>query len=154
MLRDVYDVPNPYEYNKPYVLLVHGGTEVGKSRFIRAFLKDVCKLEAKDVWLATNSSGYKWFDKYRRQRGVIIDDFNGGMKETALRNVLDGYEYPFEEKGGGVVWCPWVIVITSDLSAGEWKFGQDTPHPEVLTGNRLRQITRRITHTIHMQENV
>lgn len=156
LLKDVYiNVPDPYAYCKPFVIYIWGGTEVYKSREARRWLREVCRLPPEEVWIYMPSKEWKWHNKYERHKAIIIDDFTGGMPQTTLRNVLDGYEIPFEEKNGDVVHCPRVIIITSDRppTALELKGVDKEGTPIMMDGDEYAQIRRRISHILHFTAN-
>lgn len=156
MLREAYDTPNAYAWCKPFVLYLWGDTGAGKSRQCRAWLKDTCQLPAEEVWIFMESDDYKWHTKYRRQKAIILDDFTGGMSQKKIRNVLDGYEMPYEDKGGDVVHCPRVIVITSDREPAllELKGKDKEGYPILMLPHEVAQIARRIDQVIHFTWNV
>lgn len=157
LLVDVYiNVPDPYAFVKPFVVWVYGGTELGKSREIRRWLREICQLPWYEVYIWMPSKEMKWHDKYERHQAMIIDDFRGGCTMTKLRNVFDGYEIPFEEKGGQIVHCPRVIVVSSDIHPEELELkgiDPETGNPIMMTPLEYSQIERRISHIIHFQEN-
>lgn len=63
----------------------------------------------------------KWWDGYRGQAAVIIDDFDGrSIRATYLKNWLDRYKCSVEIKGGSIPLCATRIWITSNFSLGEW----------------------------------
>lgn len=156
ILREAYDRPDPYAWCKPYVLYAWGGTGLGKSREIRKWLRDVCLLPPDEVWIFMESKDFKWHTKYRREKGMILDDFTGGMTQKKMRNVLDGYQMPYEDKGGDVVHCPKVIVISSDREPAmlELKGNDDKGKPIMMEPYELAQILRRIDIVIHFNLNV
>ncbi len=155
MLRSVYEVPDPYAYRKPLVLYIYGDTEINKSREARRWLKEVCRLPPNDVWIWMPSELWKWHNKYERHKAIILDDFIGGMPMGKLRNVLDGYEIPCEEKNGDVVHCPYIIIITSDRPYDQLELkGKDKEGKVIpMKDNEKAQIRRRITHIYHFKRN-
>jgi len=154
LLQLTYSVPNPYVYVKPYVLYLWGDTDCGKSRSGREWLRDVCRLPPSEVWIFLESEGSKWRDQYERHLAVIWDDLTGGLTQKRMRNTLDGYEHPVEQKNGGTVWCPRVIVITSDRAPEDLELkgiDKKTGEPIKMLGHEIAQIKRRISKIIHFQ---
>lgn len=156
LLQKAYNRPDPFKFVKPYVLYIWGDSDVGKSRYGRAWLKDTCGFRADQVWIFLESEGFKWRDEYERHPAVLLDEFTGGMTQKRLRNTLDGYEHPVEEKGGGNVWCPLVMVITSDRDVHDLELkGKDkNGDPIKMTDHEVYQVRRRIDKVIHWRRNV
>jgi len=58
--------------------------------------------------------GTRWFDGYRGQAIVVLDDFRGDWFSYGyLLRLLDRYPMDVEVKGGTVAWCPTTIYITA-----------------------------------------
>lgn len=61
-----------------------------------------------------------WFDGYKGEKVLIIDDFYGWIKYSKMLNFLDGYKMRLEIKGG-VTYSNWNhIYITSNESPDKW----------------------------------
>lgn len=107
---------------KPRVVWLWGVSGVGKSR--KAF--SMCPLE--DTWVS--SDRLEWFDGYFGQSNAIIEDFRGSMCRFAFfLRLLDRYPLRVPVKGGFVIWCPKLIVVTSsfapkDVYSGERVYEQ------------------------------
>ena len=60
------------------------------------------------------------FDGYKGQKVLLIDDFNGWIKYTAMLNILDGYPLPLNIKGGRTT-ARWdTVYITSNVTPKYW----------------------------------
>lgn len=71
----------------------------------------------------------KWWDSYRGQKNVIIDEFRGGIDITYFLQWTDRYPVLVERKGGG---CPLEVEsiwVTSNLHPKRWWPDMD---PETL----------------------
>jgi len=70
--------------------------------------------------LPISTSGL-WFENYRGQRTLILEDFRGGQVFYAqLLQLLDGYKIQIPFKGG-YSWAAWdSVIITSNLPPDQW----------------------------------
>ncbi len=61
-----------------------------------------------------------WFDGYKGESCLILDDFYGNIKYSQLLRILDGYEIQLPVKGG-FIWGMWTkVIITSNAEPSEW----------------------------------
>lgn len=78
--------------------------------------------------------GTMWWDGYKQQEAIVIDDFDGKWPYRDLLRLLDRYEYQGQVKGGYVKINSPHIYITCEFEPEHfWK------------GNELAQVMRRIT---------
>lgn len=112
---------------KVYVLYGLPGT--GKTRY--AFER-----ECGQCWISSDPT-LQWFDGYRGERAVILDDYRGDARGSLLLRLLDIYPMLVPIKGGFVPWTPERIYITSNM---EVPFG----HHDVT-----EPLRRRITKSFH-----
>lgn len=117
----------------PKVLWYHGPAGSGKTR--KAYES------SKDVYI---KDGTGWWDGYRGQDTIIIDDFDPPVKETDFRlflRLLDRYPYQGQLKGAYVEISSSTIIITCEFP------------PEYFwpLGNRLAQVSRRITEVVEFK---
>lgn len=117
------------EFERPSVFWFWGKTGTGKSRTAR----EMC---TGPYWVA--GTDLRWFDDYKGEEFVIIDDFRPAHApfETLLR-LTDVYTVRVQKKGSHVVWMPKVIIITTPLNP------DDTFRN--TTDEDLDQLHRRIT---------
>lgn len=82
----------------------------------------------------------KFWDGYRGQEQVVIDEFRGGIDISHLLRWLDRYPTIVEVKGSSVVLKAKTIWITSNLSPDQWypDLDQDT---KVALRRRFTQVT-------------
>jgi len=87
------------------------------------------------------SSTTKWWDSYKGQENIILDEFTGSMDIVHLLKWLDQYPLTVEIKGGQVVLLSKRWWITSNISPDEW-------YPLVAEEQRVA-LRRRLTNVIH-----
>lgn len=88
-----------------------GSTGIGKTR--RAFDE-----AGSDCYFKMPTT--KWWDGYRGQEHVIIDEFRGLIDVSHLLRWLDRYPVQVEIKGGSVPLCAKRFWITSNISPDTW----------------------------------
>jgi len=115
------------------VFVFWGRTGTGKSR--RAWEEASLDAYPKDP-------STKWWDGYRGQQHVVLDEFRGRVAIEHLLRWFDRYPVCVETKGGAVVLRATRIWITSNLSPDSW-------FPDVDEETRLALRRRlNITHYI------
>ena len=102
---------------EPTVIILHGDTGMGKTRYIwdRHKFDEVYQVE---FGTGTNSS--LWFDDYRGEDILLIDDFFGNMRLTLLLRILDWYARRVQNKGGYTYIRFKLIYITSNKAPQDW----------------------------------
>lgn len=122
----------PRDINKPpLVYWLWGKTGVGKTRFAQ----DTDK--SRYTW-----NGTKWWNGYRQQHRIIIDDYTPSEGDGHFRymlRILDRYPIQVETKGGMVYLNSQEIFITCEH-----------PPESFWSDNALAQILRRIKRVIHL----
>lgn len=91
--------------------------------------------------------GTKWWNGYKQQRRVILDDYSWDKSEQGFRyllRLLDSYAIQVETKGGMVYFNSPEIYITCEFP----------PHVIFPEGNTLNQVLRRIDEIKHMKHDV
>lgn len=120
------------DFRRLQVLVYHGDAGTGKTR--------TAVESAADDYYILDQGERLWFDGYRGESTLIIDDFYGWIKYGTLLRILDGYQFRCEIKGG-FVYAKWMkVVITSNKHPGEW-------YSQGMT-DALR---RRITEIVHFE---
>lgn len=118
------------EFRRLEVLVYYGDAGTGKTR--TAVEKD-----PNDYYILDQGERL-WFDGYRGEKVLIIDDFYGWIKYGTLLRILDGYQYRCEIKGG-FVYAEWTtVIITSNKPPSEW-----------YTQGMTAALRRRITSSVH-----
>lgn len=119
-----YDVPK--WRGKVETIIIWGPPGSGKTRHV---------MEQDDVYKI--DSPYKWWDGYRGESILLIDDYTEGMIDRAmLLNICDGWKQRLETKGGHT-WALWKkVYITSNSNPALWACGP---------------MERRVTEIIHKE---
>ncbi len=94
-----------------------------------------------DDWFLLPTSDRLWFDGYRGQKTLILDDFYGGIKYSSLLRILDGHCQQVQVKGG-FVYARWTkVIITSNNLPATWYKAGLTP-----------ALARRITTVVQLPQ--
>lgn len=115
----------------PEVIWRWGKAGVGKTRYA------VEKHESHYI-----KDGTQWWDGYRQEEAIIIDDFDGRWPYRDLLRLLDRYKYQGQTKGGYVKINSPYIYITCEY-----------PPEHFWEGNELAQIKRRLSQVTEVPGN-
>jgi len=74
----------------------------------------------------------KWWDGYRGQENVIIDEFRGLINISHMLRWLDRYPVIYEFKGGAIASNVKNFWITSNLDPRSWYGSEDMATQEAL----------------------
>lgn len=114
--RERGELAEPRERRPPRVIVLYGDAGTGKTYDAWGLLG-----RRADCFVYVQTDGGRsWFDGYEGQRNVLIDDFEGGIHITILKNILDRYGCVVEVKGGTVEWNPELIIITANGHPRTW----------------------------------
>ena len=102
---------------KTLVTVIYGPTGTGKSQWCYEHLKD-------PYWKVKG----QWWDGYRNQGVVVLDEFYGWLKYDEMLRLLDRYPFKVEIKGGYVQFNSKMIFITSNKKPEEWYNQPDISH--------------------------
>lgn len=97
--------------------------------------------EAGDVFYI-KSSTTKWFDSYRGEENIILDEFTGSMDIVHMLKWLDCYPLTVEIKGGQVCLASKRWWITSNVDPDVW-------YQEKATPEQCAALRRRFTNVVH-----
>ena len=123
--------PRTTEYKQLKVFIYIGGPGTGKTRLIY-------EIENDPYNVMEPINGAIWFDGYRGQEAIILDDFYGWIKYHTLLQLLDGYPMQLPIKGS-TIWKNWNrVYITSNKEVRDW-----------YTRDDISALTRRITSITH-----
>lgn len=127
--------PLSKERHEITVVWLWGATGSGKTEY-------GYELMGPDYW--RSNSTLQWFDGYDKNPHVLINEFRADFCPLhTLLELLDGYDMRVPIKGGFTIWSPRYIVITSIFHPSMVYSGANNPEP-------IKQLLRRITHTIEM----
>jgi hypothetical protein len=62
----------------------------------------------------------KWWDGYKQQPAVVMDDFYGWIQNYELLRIADKYPHKVEIKGGFEEFTSKIIIITSNAYISDW----------------------------------
>lgn len=110
----------------PMVTWLWGLAGVGKTRWAHD------KFTAAQIYMKDNTP---WWDGYRQQECIVIDDFEEDIPYRTFLKMLDRYAYQGQVKGGYVQVNSPHIIITCEY-----------PPSHFWEGNKLAQVARRLTH--------
>lgn len=114
--------------------LVYGTSHLGKSSWLHENFPD----GPEAFW---KSSG-KWWDGYRGQAVVIMDDFDGSwLSCSELLRILNPFPYRMEVKGGVVKLHATRFYISTNIHPEQWYAEHFKRHPE-----HLRAVKNRINY--------
>jgi len=88
------------------------------------------------------SSTTKWWDGYKGQRNVIIDEFDGQIGIVHLLKWMDRYPQLVEIKGGATPLRATHFWITSNKPMSDWYVGTN------VSGAQLLALERRVSVTM------
>lgn len=115
------------------VVLLFGDPNTGKSHKARMY----AKLYGPYYTLGQPNNGALWWDGYKNEASILIDEFKGWITPTQLNAILDKYKLPLPTKGGTTYAKYNHVFITSNYSPEEW-------YSEKVIWNR-ESLLRRIT---------
>jgi len=75
-----------------------------------------------------------WWDGYRQQQVIMIDDFEDDIPYRTLLKMIDRYQYQGQIKGGYVT-----LIVPNGNNVR-------VPPSHFWSGNKLAQVERRLTH--------
>jgi hypothetical protein len=96
---------------KTQVFVLWGNTGTGKTRYCFDQIMDT------PWWMPGD---YQWFDGYKGQQIVIIDDYRGEYPLALFLKLLDRYPMSVPIKGGFIKWLPKKVYITSNIPPRQW----------------------------------
>lgn len=115
------------------VVLFFGDPNTGKSYKARMY----AKLYGKYYTLGQPNNGALWWDGYKGEDSILIDEFKGWIIPTHLNSILDIYKLPLNTKGGTTYARYTHVFITSNYPPEEW-------YSDKVVWNR-QSLLRRIT---------
>ncbi len=121
-------------FTDTFVLVLYGGTGLGKTRWCFDNFPDLYRLQ-------NDGNGALWFDGYEQQRQLLLDDFRGWIPYDFLLHLLDGYPMRLPVKGSFATRCYDTVLITSNDPPGDWYASRGlTP-----------ELSRRLSRVVHVE---
>lgn len=106
------DIKRPVRTWQTQVIWLWGRTGSGKSR--KAFEESYSMCNGSVAYIGDTS--LKWYNPYRGERGIVLDDFDGDASLPELLQLLDRYPKRVPVKGGFVEFVGYYVWITSNRS--------------------------------------
>lgn len=97
-----------------YVLL--GPPGFGKTRLSYEFDPSLYQVTS------TDANGTIWFDDYKGQKTLLLDDFYGWIPYHSILRILDGHPIRLPIKGGHCYPCWTTVIITSNKHPHDWYY--------------------------------
>lgn len=121
------------------VVVLHGPTGLGKSRYARHLLRHHGK-----PYIHWPTKRH-WFNGYCGQAGVLFEEFRGQIEFADLLGLLDRYDIQVETKGGFVEFCPRQVVICSPMEPVDW-------YPYLDNKDSIEQLSRRFANIVRIAD--
>lgn len=119
------------------VILIYGEPGTGKTRLFSEQFPNHYRIPvSKDLW----------WDNYRGDKQVLIDDFSGNLQLKDLLQILDKYSIQVPTKGSFTWFYPEIIGITTNVHPLDWYQYQHRTHS-------FKALTRRFTSIYHFTGN-
>lgn len=102
---------------KTEVIVYYGEPGTGKSRTA----KEVADSRGGEPFYKSRG---EWWDGYKGEETIIIDDFYGWLKFDEMLRIMDRYPLSVPVKGGFVEFLGRLLIVTSNRAIGDWWSGQ------------------------------
>jgi hypothetical protein len=132
--------PQSPDWRDVQTIVFWGDTGTGKTRRARDDAKN------RHLDLYKKMCGTKWFDGYRGEKALLLDEFMGDRGQSDAEGIqqmlqwLDGHPLRVESKGATVPAMWTKVYITSNLPPKAWFPRADPKHVEAL----MRRITAQV----------
>lgn len=129
-MRAEYELATSPKWRNVEVIVLYGPTGTGKTR----------QAVEDGAWL-WNPSSPEWWDGYRGEECVCIDEFYGQLPMARMLRLLDGHPCRLPVKGA-FSWALWTkVYITSNTHPDNW-YGEGSGVPDAAKAALKRRITR------------
>lgn len=109
----LFTLSEPDPWTDMTIIILWGAPGSGKSKLAR-------KIDPNLYNVPEPINGTVWFDGYRGQKTILLDDFYGWLKYHTLLQITDGYPMMLPVKGA-FVHKQWnTVIITSNKPPEEW----------------------------------
>lgn len=124
-----------------YVCTLWGPTGTGKTKRAYDLASRLQEQQGKQFFVKPSYN--MWWDGYRGEEVVIIDEFTGQWPIAYLLTVLDRYPFTAEVKGNTVKLAAKIFFITSNIPPAEWYINASLEQKAALE----RRITQNVNVT-------
>ncbi len=101
------------------VHVIVGEPDAGKTRSVYEQAESQ-GFDVFDVMSPNMTGGAIWFDGYKREHAILLDDFYGWLPWTFLLKLLDRYPMRIQTKGGVAPFLSHKVFITSNSHPNTW----------------------------------
>lgn len=127
------------------IVVIWGDPGAGKSRLARDIARIGAPADETPYSRAIfTSSRDVWFEDYRFQHTVILDDYYGQLRFPEFLKLTDRYDYAVSVKGGYAPFLSRRIIFTSNQPPDNWHSA------EYVNDEHERAFNRRISRIIHL----
>lgn len=106
-----------HEFRKPSIIVYCGPSGCGKSRSAR-------NVDPHLYRVPFNQGQHLWFNGYKNQRTILIEEYYGRLPYSYFLELLDGYPMQGESKGNFITLNHDTLIITSNESPEYWYTAQ------------------------------
>lgn len=126
-IQHYMDVRTGHRNFPTQVIWIWGKTGSGKSRKVYEESMSLCNGSVAYI----GDSSLKWFDPYRGERGIVLDDFDGSAPLPLLLRVFDRYPLRVPIKGGFMEFVARYVFVTSNKSPEDF-YGSDFQYDALM----------------------
>jgi len=109
-IQTIYSDLQPDRNEPTEFIFICGPTDAGKTRYVFD----------RETKVFSKSHTGNWFDGYKHEPAVLLDDFNGQIQYEELLKILDRYPYQVAVKGGFVKFNAKRVYITANDWPHKW----------------------------------
>lgn len=136
-VRQLGALDKPVRKKDLKVYILYGAPGLGKTRAVYEQHPDVYAVPlGKDLW----------FDNYKGEANVLLDDFSGNLRLVDTLRLLDRYPIQVPIKGGFVWWCPDKVFVTCNVHPRDW-------YDYSKRQDSYKALTRRVYKVLWFQED-
>lgn len=94
-----------------------------------------------NFWLTLRKNQQRiWWDNYKGEKTVVIDEFQGQVPQVDMKRILDSKPFTLERKGGSMAALYTKVVLVSNFHPFDWyKRGMEEPLVHRIFGQQGRK---------------